>query len=64
MGEIAIVIAENEGGLDSAKGKGYKIIAGTKREFTSLTTHSDVSSADFGFIDKAKSGWIALAERL
>lgn len=67
MSDIAIVIAENEGGLDAvlkASGSGYKIIAGTKRKFTSLITCPDVDSIRFGHIDTDESGWVALAEQL
>lgn len=63
MSDIAIVIAKKEGGLDVViKGSGYKIIAGTKREFTSLATYSDGPLTRFGHIDIAESGWMALAE--
>jgi hypothetical protein len=63
MSDIAIVIAKKEGGLDAAlKDSGYKIIAGTKRNFTSLTTLPDVPSKGFGHIDTGESGWMALAE--
>jgi len=63
MSDIAIVIAKKEGGLDAVlKGSGFKIIAGTEREFTSLTTYSDGPSTCFGHIDTAESGWMALAE--
>lgn len=63
MSDIAIVVAKEEGGLVAViKGSGYKIIAGTEREFTSLTTYSDGPSTRFGFIDTAESGWMALAE--
>jgi hypothetical protein len=65
MSDIAVVIAEKEGGLDAVlEETGYKIIAGTERNFTSLTTYPDVFSKRFGHIDTAESGWIALAERL
>jgi hypothetical protein len=65
MRDITIVIAKEKGGLYAVlKGSGYKIIAGTEREFTSLTTYSDGPSTCFGHIDTAESGWIALAEHL
>lgn len=64
MSDIAIVIAEKEGGLQAVlQGSGYTIIAGTEREFMSLTTCSDVPSKTFGTIMTGKSGWIALAEQ-
>ena len=63
MSEFVIVIAKTEGGLDAViRGSGYKIIAGTKREFTSLTTFSDGPSTRFGNIDTGESGWMAIAE--
>lgn len=63
MSDIAIVIAKTQGGLTAVlNNSGYKIIAGTEREFTSLTTYSDGPSTSFGHIDTAESGWIALAE--
>lgn len=63
MSDIAIVIAKKEGGLDAALvDSGYEMIAGTKREFTSLTTCSDGPSTCFGHIDTGESGWMALAE--
>ena len=63
MSDIAIVIAEKRGGLQAVlNGSGYKIIAGTEREFTSLTTYTDVTLMDFGHIDTGESGWLALAE--
>lgn len=64
MSDIAIVIAKKEGGLDAVlQGSGYKIIAGTKRNFTSLTTYSDGPSTRFGHVDTGESGWMALAEQ-
>jgi hypothetical protein len=63
MSDIAIVIAKKKGGLIAVlKGSGYKIIAGTERKFTSLTTYSDGPSTRFGHIDTAEPGWLALAE--
>lgn len=63
MSDIAIVIAETEGGLQAVlQGSGYTTINGTEREFTSLTTCSDIASKTFGTIKTGKSGWIALAE--
>lgn len=63
MSDITIVVAKKEGGLVAViKGSGYKIIPGTEREFTSLTTFSDGPSTRFGFIDTGEPGWMALAE--
>lgn len=63
MSDITIVIAKTEGGLDAVlKDSGYKIIAGTQRKFSSLTTYSDGPSTCFGHIDTGESGWLALAE--
>ena len=63
MSDITIVIAKKRGGLDAVlDGSGYQIIAGTEREFTSLTTYSDGPSTRFGHIDTSESGWVALAE--
>ena len=63
MSDIAIVIAKKRGGLNAViNGSGYKIIAGTEREYTSLTTYTDGPSTRFGHIDTAESGWLALAE--
>jgi hypothetical protein len=65
MSDIAIVIAKTQGGLIAVlEESGYTIIAGTEREFTSLTTYSDGPSTCFGHIDTAESGWMALAEHL
>lgn len=64
MNEIAIVIAESEGGLDAALGQGFAILQGTKRQFSGLTTFADDALAeDVQLIDTAKSGWIALAKK-
>jgi hypothetical protein len=63
MSDIAIVVAEKEGGLEAVlEGTDYTIIEETKRQFTSLTTICDVSSKTFGAIMTGESGWIALAE--
>ena len=63
MNNIAIVIAEKEGGLQAVlQESGYTIIPETVRQFTSLTTYSDGPSKIFGTIKTGKSGWIALAE--
>ncbi|MFA5353201.1 MAG: hypothetical protein WC291_03145 [Thermodesulfovibrionales bacterium] len=63
MRDIAIVIAEKEGGLEAVlEDSGYSIIPGTVRQFTSLTTFSDNTSKVFGTIKTGESGWIALAE--
>ena len=62
MSDIAIVIAKQQGGLAAVlNGSGYNIVAGTEREFTPLTTYSDVSLTAFGHIDIGESGWIAIA---
>jgi hypothetical protein len=64
MSDIVIVIAKTKGGLIAVlEGSGYNIIAGTERQFASLTTYSDGPSTSYGHIDTAESGWIALAEQ-
>lgn len=63
MSDIVIIIAKKEGGLDAVvNGTGYRIIAGTQREFTSLATHSDPALKLFGKIYIGESGWFAFAE--
>jgi hypothetical protein len=63
MSDIALVIAQKEGGLDAViAGTEYTIIPGTTRRFDSLTTYSDGPSTKFGYIDTGEPGWIALAE--
>lgn len=63
MSDITIVIAKTQGGLAAVlAGSGYQLIAGSERQFSSLTTYSDGPSTTFGHVDTNESGWIAFAE--
>jgi hypothetical protein len=64
MQHMAIVIAEEEGGLYAAiDGTGYIIVEVTKQKFASLVTYSDVPCQRFGNISTEGDveGWIACA---